>query len=142
MSNPALYSSFLTPSHLTLLSSHPIQASSSSLQTESESIALLEKQEEDEQEELPRFHVVFYNDEFTTMEFVIAVLHKVFNYDIADAYDKTMEIHEQNKAIVATYLFEIAETKQSQVLELAEKAEFPLRCELEPESSKPSFKMK
>ena len=43
-----------------------------------------------------------------------------------------LHIHTHGMGIAGVFTYEIAETKVSQVMELAEKAEFPLLCTLEP----------
>ena len=58
-----------------------------------------------------RFNVVVLNDDYTPMEFVIQLLVEVFNKSINQAKDLTLQIHEEGRAIVGTYNFEIAEQK-------------------------------
>lgn len=58
-----------------------------------------------------RYKVVFHNDDFTPMEFVIHLLIEIFNKDINQAKDITLQIHEQGLAVAGIYGFEIAEAK-------------------------------
>lgn len=58
-----------------------------------------------------RFNVVILNDDYTPMEFVIHLLVEIFNKNLEQAKDITVQIHEQGKGIAGTYNFEIAEQK-------------------------------
>jgi ATP-dependent Clp protease adaptor protein ClpS len=77
-----------------------------------------------------KWNVVFYNDDKTPMDFVIAVLEEVFHYNNEKAMEMTLRIHETNSQIVATYNYEIAEQKTSETLMLARNFNFPFRVEL------------
>jgi ATP-dependent Clp protease adaptor protein ClpS len=44
-----------------------------------------------------RFNVIIMNDDFTPMEFVIHLLIEVFNKNIEEAKDITIQIHELGK---------------------------------------------
>jgi ATP-dependent Clp protease adaptor protein ClpS len=44
-----------------------------------------------------------------------------------------LNIHRTGAGIAGIFTKEIAETKVSQVMELAEKAEYPLQCTMEPD---------
>lgn len=64
------------------------------------------------------FNVIFLNDNFTPMDFVIQLLVEVFDKDIEQAKDITLDIHEKGRGIAGTYNFEIAEqkTQESQII--------------------------
>ena len=78
------------------------------------------------------YKVILHNDDFTTLEFVVALLMHVFHHSESDAQAIMLHIHQHGMGIAGVYTYEIAETKVAQVMELAEKAEFPLLCTLEP----------
>jgi ATP-dependent Clp protease adaptor protein ClpS len=78
------------------------------------------------------WNIVFYNDDYTSMEFVIFVLTKVFHRSTEDALALTFAVHTQGKGIAGTYTFEVAEQKQCEVLLMAKVEEHPLRVEVEP----------
>jgi ATP-dependent Clp protease adaptor protein ClpS len=80
-----------------------------------------------------RYQVVLHNDDFTTMEFVVALLQHVFHHSESDAMAIMLHIHKRGLGIAGVYSYEIAEAKAAQVKELAEKAEFPLLCTVEPD---------
>ena len=80
---------------------------------------------EPEQAQIPLFHVVMYNDNFTTMDFV------VFAHGTDKAMALMMEVHHKGWAVVATLPKEIGEMKIAAVQEYAEQAEFPLLLTLQ-----------
>jgi ATP-dependent Clp protease adapter protein ClpS len=57
------------------------------------------------------WNIVFYNDDYTSMEFVKFVLMKVFHRSRSteDALSLTLAVHTQGKGIAGTYTFEVAE---------------------------------
>jgi ATP-dependent Clp protease adaptor protein ClpS len=82
----------------------------------------------------PRLYkVVFHNDDYTTMEFVVAVLEQVFHHSEASATAIMLSIHRTGTGVAGVYTYEIAETKLAQTMDLARQAEHPLQVTLEPE---------
>src|SRR5438132_8337552 len=79
-----------------------------------------------------KWNVVFYNDDYTPMDFVELVLKRVFHLPTLDALALTLVVHTKGKGIAGTYTFEIAEQKQCEVLLMAKIEEHPLRVEVEP----------
>ena len=77
------------------------------------------------------WNIVFYNDDYTPMEFVEFVLMTVFHISKLDALALTLAVHTKGKGIAGTYTFEIAEQKQCDVILLAKIEEHPLRVEVE-----------
>jgi ATP-dependent Clp protease adaptor protein ClpS len=77
------------------------------------------------------WNIVFYNDDYTSMDFVVFVLTKVFHRSTEDALALTFTVHTQGKGIAGTYTFEVAEQKQCEVLLMAKIEEHPLRVEVE-----------
>ena len=77
------------------------------------------------------WNIVFYNDDYTSMDFVVYVLTRVFHRSTEDALALTFAVHTQGKAIAASYTFEVAEQKQCEVLLMAKIEEHPLRVEVE-----------
>jgi ATP-dependent Clp protease adaptor protein ClpS len=75
--------------------------------------------------------VVFYNDDYTPMEFVEFALKRVFHISTLDALALTLVVHTKGKGIAGTYAFEVAEQKQCEVLLMAKIEEHPLRVEVE-----------
>ena len=80
----------------------------------------------------PRLYkVLLHNDDYTSMEFVIAILETVFHKSANDATKIMLNVHNEGFGIAGVYTREICETKISVVHELAKKNEFPLRCSME-----------
>jgi ATP-dependent Clp protease adaptor protein ClpS len=77
------------------------------------------------------WNIVFYNDDYTPMDFVEFVLKTVFHMSALDALALTLAVHTKGKGIAGTYTFEVAEQKQSEVLLMAKVEEHPLRVEIE-----------
>ena len=77
------------------------------------------------------WNIVFYNDDYTPMDFVEFVLKTIFHMSTLDALALTLAVHTQGKGIAGTYTFEVAEQKQSEVLLMAKVEEHPLRVEVE-----------
>lgn len=73
--------------------------------------------------------VKFFNDDFTPMEFVIAILKEVFQQTEKDAIAITMKIHHEGDAIVGLYPRDIAETKARKTTILAEDYAHPLKVQ-------------
>jgi ATP-dependent Clp protease adaptor protein ClpS len=77
------------------------------------------------------WNIVFYNDDYTSMDFVVFVLTKIFHRSTEDALALTLVVHTKGKGIAGTYTFEIAEQKQCEVLLMAKIEEHPLRVQVE-----------
>ena len=75
--------------------------------------------------------IVFYNDDYTPMDFVVFVVIKVFHRSTEDALALTLAVHTQGKGIAGTYTFEVAQEKQCEVLLRAKIEQHPLRVEVE-----------
>ena len=79
------------------------------------------------------YKVMLHNDDYTPMEFVVAILMTVFYKSESDSHAVMLHAHTHGKAVAGVYSFEIAEEKVAKVTGLAEQAQFPLLCTLEPE---------
>jgi ATP-dependent Clp protease adaptor protein ClpS len=77
------------------------------------------------------FKVVLLNDDYTTMDFVVLVLERVFNKSEGEAYRIMMQVHMRGRGICGSYTYEIAETKVATVHEMAQEHGFPLRATIE-----------
>ncbi len=80
---------------------------------------------------LPLHKVIMWNDEITTMEFVIRVLIQLFGKDYETAEKLMYEIHCSEAAHVATLPLEQAEFKVEQVHSAATLEGFPFTCTVE-----------
>jgi ATP-dependent Clp protease adaptor protein ClpS len=81
-----------------------------------------------------RYQVIFYNDDKTTVDFVIQQLQTVFGHSAESAQSLTTKIHDQGSATVAVLSFEIAEQKGLEVTLNARSQGFPLQVRIEPEA--------
>ena len=82
-----------------------------------------------------RYTVTIYNDDFTTMEFVVKLLVEVFFKSEAEAETLMMTVHHSQKAVVGIYTYDIAVSKVQKATRMAREAGFPLRLSYEPEGS-------
>lgn len=80
----------------------------------------------------PKFYaVIIFNDEITTMDFVVEVLNKIFDKPLDEATKLMLEIHQNGKAIVGVYTYDIAITKKHQVDTLSTENNYPLKIIVE-----------
>jgi len=86
-----------------------------------------------ELEEPKKYKVLLLNDDYSTMDFVIEILTKVFRKSIEESEQIMLDVHNNGKAICGIYTKEIALTKISQVKTMARKAQFPLKAIAEEE---------
>ena len=77
------------------------------------------------------YQVVMHNDDFTPMEFVVAVLETYFNMDRTKATNVMYEVHIKGKAVCGVFSKDVADTKVNQVTEYARRHEHPLMCNVE-----------
>ena len=80
-----------------------------------------------------RFKVVLLNDDATPIEFVIALLIKVFRHTEASAIDLTMRVHNDGSAVAGVYTYEVAEQKGMESTNLARQNGYPLVTKVEAE---------
>lgn len=84
----------------------------------------------------PRLYkVLLHNDNYTTREFVVAVLREIFHRAETEAVQIMLHVHYNGVGVAGVYTYEVAETKIKTVEELAKANEFPLRLSMEPEDS-------
>jgi len=82
----------------------------------------------------PRLYkVLLLNDDYTPMEFVVHVLERFFGLTHAQAHEIMLTVHKKGLAVVGVYSFEVAETKVTQVMDLAHREQHPLQCTMEKE---------
>jgi ATP-dependent Clp protease adaptor protein ClpS len=80
-----------------------------------------------------RYKVIIYNDDFTSMEFVVHVLVTVFMKSQPEAETLMLTVHHSDKAVVGIYTYDIAMSKVQKATRMARDAGFPLRLTCEPE---------
>jgi len=81
----------------------------------------------------PLYKVFLLNDDYTTMDFVVYILERVFHKSPVEATQIMLHVHKNGKGLAGVYTHEIAETKITTVHELAQQHGFPLKCTMEKE---------
>jgi len=81
----------------------------------------------------PLYKVLLLNDDYTPMEFVVAVLERFFGMSHAQAFEIMLTVHKKGVAVVGLFTHEIAETKVTQVMDFARRHQHPLQCTMEKE---------
>lgn len=79
-----------------------------------------------------QYQCVLLNDDYTTVEFVIEVLKRIFSKSSEDAERITMQIHTQGKGVAGVYTKDVADTKAAIVCTVAQRHQHPLKCITEP----------
>ncbi len=81
----------------------------------------------------PLYKVMLLNDDYTPMEFVVAVLERFFGIGHGQAVEIMLTVHKKGLAVVGVFSHEIAETKVTQVMDFARRHQHPLQCTMEKE---------
>ncbi|CCH47569.1 ATP-dependent Clp protease adapter ClpS [Pseudodesulfovibrio piezophilus] len=89
--------------------------------------------DEREIQEPRKYKVLLHNDDYTTMDFVVEVLVRVFKKNEDQATAIMLSVHNQGYGICGIYTAEVAETKVDLVHRLAKSAGYPLKCSMEGE---------
>ena len=79
-----------------------------------------------------RYKVIIYNDDFTTMEFVVMILVQVFLKSQDEAEALMLQVHHSDKAVVGIYSYDIAVSKTRKATLLAREKGYPLLLAVEP----------
>lgn len=80
-----------------------------------------------------RFRVVLHNDDYTTMDFVVLVLKRIFKKSEPEAVRIMLDVHHKGAGLCGIYTKQVAETRIAAVHKQAQDAGYPLRCSMEPE---------
>nr|WP_242535098.1 ATP-dependent Clp protease adapter ClpS [Roseococcus suduntuyensis] len=79
------------------------------------------------------YKVLMLNDDYTPMEFVVHVLERFFQKNRDEATRIMMHVHRRGVGVCGVYTYEVAETKVTQVMDLARQNQHPLQCTIEKE---------
>lgn len=93
----------------------------------------IDVEEEIEFQEPKKYKVFLLNDDYSTMDFVVEVLMRVFRKTLEESEVIMLNIHNNGKEICGVYTNEIAATKVAQVKSMARREGFPLRAIMEEE---------
>jgi ATP-dependent Clp protease adaptor protein ClpS len=77
------------------------------------------------------YQVALLNDDYTPMEFVVAIIQEYFNKDRETATQIMLSVHRYGKGVCGVFSKDIACTKVEFVLTHARKAGHPLQCVME-----------
>ena len=77
------------------------------------------------------FKVLLLNDDYSTMDFVIAILESIFSKSPTEATRIMLEVHNKGSGMCGVYPREIAEAKVVAVETRAQDEDFPLKCTME-----------
>jgi ATP-dependent Clp protease adaptor protein ClpS len=80
-----------------------------------------------------RYKVIFHNDDYTTMEYVVDVLRRIFHKSETEALYIMLTVHKKGRAVAAVYPRDVAETKIAEVMRDAREHGHPLLVTTEPE---------
>ena len=86
-----------------------------------------------ELEEPKKYKVILLNDHYSTMDFVIEVLRKIFRKSMQEATEIMLNVHNNGRDVCGIYTQEIALTKCQQVRNMARQKGFPLKAIMEAE---------
>ena len=82
----------------------------------------------------PRNYVVrIINDDYTPMDFVLAVLSQIFHKPSDEATSIMLKAHKDGYAMCGIYPKDIAETKCDTAIKAAKEYGYPFLCETRPE---------
>lgn len=77
------------------------------------------------------YQVTLLNDDYTPMEFVVAIIQEYFNKDRETAMQIMLKVHTDGKGVCGVYSKDVALTKVDLVMTHARKAAHPLQCVME-----------
>lgn len=79
----------------------------------------------------PMFRVMLLNDDYTPMDFVVAVLQKFFALSREKATQIMLKVHREGAGVCGIYPRDVAATKVEQVRTYAKQHQHPLQCVME-----------
>jgi len=79
----------------------------------------------------PMFQVMLLNDDYTPMEFVVAVLQKFFGMGREKATQVMLKVHREGRGVCGVYPRDVAASKVEQVTEYSRQHQHPLQCLME-----------
>lgn len=77
------------------------------------------------------YKVLMLNDDYTPMEFVVHVLERFFGKNRDEATQIMLHVHQKGVGVCGVFTYEVAETKVTQVMDLARQQQHPLQCTIE-----------
>jgi ATP-dependent Clp protease adaptor protein ClpS len=80
-----------------------------------------------------KYKVILINDDYTPVDFVIALLITIFKHDEASATAITLKIHNEGSGVAGVYTYEIAEQKAMDSTLIARNNNHPLQIKVDEE---------
>jgi ATP-dependent Clp protease adaptor protein ClpS len=77
------------------------------------------------------YRVLLHNDHYTSMDFVVDILMKIFHMPAARATEIMLDVHRKGIGVCGVYTYDIAVSKVESVHLMAKEKQFPLRCSYE-----------
>ena len=96
---------------------------------EQDGVAVSEKPNPKQKQKLKppnNYQVVFHNDDFTPMEFVVWLLQDIYHHPVSRAHQIMFDVHKKGKGVAGVYTFEIAESKVYKSMMMAKENNLPL----------------
>ncbi|MFO8063477.1 MAG: ATP-dependent Clp protease adapter ClpS [Spirochaetota bacterium] len=93
----------------------------------------IKEKSKEEVKEPDMYRVILHNDDYTSMEFVVEILMKVFRKTVMDATKIMLHVHKNGKGNVGTFTYDVASTKVNQAHKMARERQYPLKCTIEKE---------
>jgi ATP-dependent Clp protease adaptor protein ClpS len=79
----------------------------------------------------PMFQVLILNDDYTPMEFVVAVLQQFFVMSREKATQVMLKVHREGRGVCGVFPRDVAATKVQLVTDFAREHQHPLQCVME-----------
>ncbi len=79
----------------------------------------------------PMFKVLLLNDDYTPMDFVVAVLQRFFSLSRERATQVMLKVHRDGMGVCGIFPRDVAATKVEQVKSYAKQHQHPLQCVME-----------
>lgn len=91
----------------------------------------LKEREKLQTHEPRRYKVIFHNDDFTPMEFVVRLLMTTFHKSQPEAEMLMLTVHRGGEAVVGIYSYDMAHSRARKATQLAREESHPLRITVE-----------
>ena len=77
------------------------------------------------------YQIFLLNDDYTPMEFVVAIVQEYFNKDRETATQIMLKVHREGMGVCGVYPRDVAATKVEQVIAFSKQHQHPLQCVME-----------